>query len=117
MRPTTSLAIGALGGLLSGALGVGGGIVIVPLLVLTLGLSQHSAHATSLAAIVPIAAVGAGTFAAHGEISYGIAGLLTLGTLVGAPLGARAMVRTSEAGLKIAFGTLAVVVGASLLLR
>ena len=117
MRPITSLAIGALGGFLSGALGVGGGIVLVPLLVLMLGLSQHSAHATSLAAIVPIAAVGAATFAAHGEVSYRVAGLLTLGTLVGAPLGARVMVRTSEAGLKIAFGMLAVVVGASLLIR
>ena len=117
MRFALPVAVGVLGGFLSGALGVGGGIVIVPLLVLMLGLSQHSSHATSLAAIVPIAAVGAATFAAHGEIAYGVAALLTVGTVVGAPLGARLMVRTSEAGLKLAFGTLALVVGASMLIR
>jgi uncharacterized membrane protein YfcA len=50
------IGIGVCAGLLSGLLGVGGGIVMIPFLVM-LGFSQHEAHATSLAAICPIAIV------------------------------------------------------------
>jgi uncharacterized protein len=58
---TSALAIAALGvlaGVISGLFGVGGGIIFVPALTLGLGLSQLSAEATSLAAIVPVVAVG-----------------------------------------------------------
>lgn len=99
---------------MSGLLGVGGGIVMVPLLV-SRGLSQHRAHATSLAAIVPIAVVGGAAFALDGEVDYSIALLLAAGSLVGAPLGARVMAGTREAPLKIAFGVFMVVVAISLL--
>lgn len=51
--------LGAIGGLLSGMFGVGGGILFVPTLALVLSLSQVKAEATSLLAIVPVAAVGA----------------------------------------------------------
>ncbi len=49
------LAIGLAGGLLSGLVGVGGGIVMVPLMIALLGMTQHRAHGTSLASIVPTA--------------------------------------------------------------
>ncbi|HVL64613.1 MAG TPA: TSUP family transporter [Actinomycetota bacterium] len=104
-------AIGLAAGVLSGLLGVGGGVVMVPLLVLAAGLSQHHAHATSLAAIVPIAAVAAARFAAAGEVEVADAALLALGAVVGAPVGARIMHGLGEASLKIAFGVLMVVVG------
>lgn len=110
-----TIAIGVVAGLLSGLLGVGGGIVMVPLLVLGARLSQHEAHATSLAAIVPIAAVGAVRFAAAGTIDYGAAALLALGSLIGAPLGARLMARLAEASLKMLFGALLVAVAVQLL--
>lgn len=104
-------------GIFSGLFGVGGGIVMVPLIVIVGGLSQHYAHATSLAAILPIAAVAATRFGIDGEIHYGIAALLAVGSLVGAPLGARIMASISEGSLKIAFGALMVVVGVSLVAR
>lgn len=110
-----AIVVGLLAGVLSGLLGVGGGIVMVPLLAGVLGLSQHDAHATSLAAIVPIAAVGALTFAVEGEIDLPVAGLLALGALVGAPLGARVMARTAEGTLKTLFGVLMMAVGLQLL--
>jgi uncharacterized protein len=110
-------AAGLVTGVFSGLLGVGGGIVMVPLLVAMVGLSQHYAHATSLAAILPIAAVAAARFGIDEEIHYGIAALLALGSLAGAPLGARAMAGISEAALKIAFGLLVMSVGAFLALR
>ncbi|MGH2736649.1 MAG: TSUP family transporter [Actinomycetota bacterium] len=115
-----SIAVGVLCGLVagvfSGLLGVGGGIVMVPLLVGAMGLTQHRAHATSLAAIVPIASVGAGTFAAEGAVDWQIAALLAAGALVGAPVGARIMAGTSEGMLKMMFAALMIVVGIQMLL-
>jgi uncharacterized protein len=111
------LGIGSAGGLLAGLFGVGGGIVMVPLLVIVCGFSQHRAHTMSLAGIVPIAAVGAIAFALQGQVDAGVAGLLAAGSLVGAPLGARILDRTPEARLRIAFGILILGVAVSLFLR
>ena len=119
LRPphiAAGVAVGLVAGLLSGLLGVGGGIVMVPLLVGVIGLSQHEAHATSLAAIVPIAAVGALRFGAEGTVDLRLAVLLALGSLVGAPLGAKVMARTAEGTLKMLFGALMVVVAVQLFL-
>jgi uncharacterized membrane protein YfcA len=80
-----------------------------------MGFSQHEAHATSLAAICPIAAVGAWQFAAAGKVEFAIAGALAAGALLGAPMGARIMARTAEPALEISFGTLMIVVGLTLL--
>lgn len=113
-RPWTLMAIGMSAGVLSGLLGVGGGIVLVPLLVL-IGYSQHEAHATSLAAILPIAAVGATTFAVAGEIEYGLAFALAAGSLFGAPIGAWVMTRLPEAKLRVVFGVVMIVAGVVLL--
>jgi uncharacterized protein len=104
-------AIGLVAGFFSGLLGVGGGIVMVLLLVWLLGESQHEAHATSLAAILPIAAVGAATFAFEGEIHYVLAAMLAAGAVLGAPIGARIMARSGEGSLKIAFGALMIASG------
>jgi uncharacterized membrane protein YfcA len=121
VRPGTGKAaapavgVGLVAGVLSGLLGVGGGVIIVPLLVALVHLSQHQAHATSLAAIVPIGAVGALTFALGGKIDLEVAGLLALGALVGAPAGARIMARIEERPLRIMFGVLMIAVGVQLL--
>ena len=114
-RALATIGIGAAAGAASGLLGVGGGIVMVPLLVTLTGFGQHRAHATSLAAIVPIAAVGAITYAVDGSVEYGVAALLAAGALVGAPLGAKLMARSPEAVLKVLFGLLMVAVAVSLL--
>jgi uncharacterized protein len=119
--PTRSLkpvlVIGFLAGISSGLFGIGGGTVIVPLLVLWCAFDQHSAHATSLAGIIPIAAVGATVFATAGEVDVRLAGLLALGGIIGAPLGARLMARTTERGLKVAFGALTITIGLLLVVR
>src|SRR5262245_25622350 len=60
------VAIGVAGGLLSGLLGVGGGVVMVPLLVLWAGYGQRDAHAMSLGAIIPISVAGILTFGVAG---------------------------------------------------
>lgn len=110
-----AIAIGFAAGVASGMLGVGGGVVLVPGLVVALGTTQHQAHATSLAAIIPVGFVGFGVFALHGEVNYAIGGLLVLGALVGAPFGARAMSRVPERPLAIVFAIVLAVAGVRLI--
>ncbi len=64
-------AIGTLAGLFSGLFGVGGGVVIVPLLVLWLGFDERVATGTSLAAIVVIASVATAVHGAYGNVHLG----------------------------------------------
>jgi uncharacterized membrane protein YfcA len=109
------IACGLAAGVMSGLLGVGGGVVMVPLLVLVGKQTQHQAHATSLAAVVLMACVGAATFSADGEVEVKLAVALAAGSLIGAPVGARIMAKTPEGRLKVAFGVLMLVVAGLLL--
>jgi uncharacterized membrane protein YfcA len=97
-------AIGVVGGLLSGLLGVGGGVIMVPLLVLWAGYRQREAHAMSLGAIIPISVAGILTFGIAGEVRWLDAAALAVGAVVGARLGAGLLARVEERPLKIAFG-------------
>lgn len=81
------IGIGLAAGMLSGLFGVGGGTVIVPLLVLLLRFDQRLAAGTSLAAIVPTAAVGVVSYAVHGSVAWIPALILAAGAVVGAQLG------------------------------
>jgi uncharacterized protein len=108
-------AIGVAAGVLSGLFGVGGGIVMVPALVVA-GLSQHRSQATSLAAIVPIALVGAILFGRANSIDLGAAVVLSAGSLVGARTGALLMHRLSGPILSRIFGAFLVVVAITMLL-
>ena len=105
-------ATGLSGGLFSGLLGVGGGVVMVPLLVLWSGYRQRDAHAASLGAIVPISAAGVLAYSAAGEVRVKEAAALALGAIVGAQIGARLLARASERTLKLAFGLFLLVVAA-----
>lgn len=88
--------IGATAGFLSGLLGIGGGVIVVPGLVLLIGLSQHSAAATSVATIVATSAAGLYAFSGNGTVSWSTAGVVFLGAAVGAYLGARLIDRIPE---------------------
>jgi uncharacterized protein len=98
-----AVAVGFAAGVTSGLLGVGGGVLFVPALVFFLGLSQLHAEATSLLAVVPVAAVGAWRQHGYGNVRMrdGIAvGVLSpLGVLAGVEL---ANVLPDEA-LKLSF--------------
>ena len=81
------IATGVGAGFLSGLFGVGGGLVIVPALMAVLGMDQRRASATSLAAIIVTAAVGSGTYALHGEVSWAGGALLVVGAPIGSQIG------------------------------
>jgi uncharacterized membrane protein YfcA len=109
------VAIGLLAGLFSALLGVGGGTVIVPLLLLGAAYSLRSASATSLAAVALIAIVGAVTYALHGEIKPGAAAIVGLPAAVGAIAGTALQQRLATRTLSFAFAALLAAIGARLL--
>lgn len=109
--------IGLVAGLASGLLGIGGGIVIVPMLAGWLGMPLKRALGTSLAAIVAIVVPGAAVHAALGHIDWGIALVLALGSVAGARVGARIALGARERTLRLLvggfLGLVAVVYGVS----
>jgi uncharacterized membrane protein YfcA len=110
------ICIGLIAGMLSGLFGVGGGTVIVPLLVLLLHFDQRRAAGTSLAAIVPTAAVGVISYAVNGSVAWIPAILLAVGAIGGAQLGTWLLPRISQTALRFAFVAFLVAVIVSLFL-
>jgi len=107
--------LGLLAGILSGLLGVGGGLIIVPGMVLALGARQHVAHATSLAAIVPTAVAGALAFGKASAVDWKIGALLAAGSIPGARGGATLMQRIPAEQLRVVFGVFVIAVAIVLL--
>ncbi|HET8652276.1 MAG TPA: sulfite exporter TauE/SafE family protein [Gaiellaceae bacterium] len=107
--------IGLAAGFFSALFGVGGGVVIVPLLVLLLHYDQRLATGTSLAAIGVIALAGAVLYGIRGEVDYGHAVLVGLPAALGAIGGASLQQRISVRSLGLAFSVLLVVIGVLLL--
>jgi uncharacterized membrane protein YfcA len=105
--------VGAAAGLLSGLLGIGGGIIIVPGLIWAAGLDRHTASGTSLLAILPIAAVAALTYAIApgGAFDAEASAIFVLGSVTGAVLGARVNARVSERALRTAMAIITLVFG------
>lgn len=108
------VAVGATAGVLSGLLGVGGGIIIVPGLVWATGISRHTATGTSLLAILPIAVVGALTYALApgGAFDLEASAVLVAGSLAGAVLGTHINARVSPRALRVGLAVLGAVFGA-----
>jgi uncharacterized membrane protein YfcA len=112
-----AVLIGVLAGVLAGMLGIGGGALFVPALVLILGLSQVDAEATSLLAIIPVAAVGAWRQHRYGNVRLADAALV--GTLaVPATVAGVALVNAlPERAVEVAFAGLQLYVAARLARR
>lgn len=99
------LFLGLLAGILSGLLGIGGGILIVPALVFIVGLTQHQAQGTTLALMVPpIGVLAAWTYYKQGNVDFKIAALICLGFFFGGLLGAKFATVLNPALLKKLFG-------------
>jgi uncharacterized protein len=111
------VVVGLIGGTLSGLTGVGGGVILVPLLVLWLHWGQKAAQSASLTAIIPIALVGAITYASDGAVDWHLGIALAAGAVVGARVGAGLLARLPERTLKGAFGVLLLVAAAASVLK
>jgi uncharacterized membrane protein YfcA len=116
-RSLKLMAIGTAAGLFSGLFGVGGGSVIVPLLVLWLGYEERSATATSLAAIVFIAAFAAGTQGLYGNVHVLDALLVGVPAVGGVLFGTRLQQRVDNRSISLLFAAVLVASAVELVLR
>jgi len=116
-RTVWSLATGACGGTLAGFLGIGGGVVLVPLMTGFLWLGQHKAHGTSLAVIIPTAIAGTAIYSQRGDIDWVLMSAIASGSVLGAVAGARIMAKLSAHRLRQVFGLYVIAIGTLLLLR
>ena len=99
------LLLGIIAGAISGLIGIGGGVIIVPALVYLFGLSQHQAQGTTLALLVPpIGLLAAWTYYRQGYVDLKMAAWICLGFFLGGLLGARFAVGFSNAVLQKIFG-------------
>jgi uncharacterized membrane protein YfcA len=116
------IVIGLIGGFLSGFAGIGGGVVLIPLMVGLLGVSQHQAHGTSLAIIIPTAIVAVTQYfvAPHepGKLPpLDLAVAYAATAVIGAPIGARLITLVNPRSLRQLFGLLLLSLAAGALTR
>jgi uncharacterized protein len=112
-----SLLIGLTAGCFGGLVGLGGGVVMIPLMVGLAGLQQKQAHGTSLVALVFTGIMGAATYAARGKVDIEAAALLAVTATVTARFGAHYAHVLPEWKLKRSFGAFLIVIAALLLTR
>ena len=105
------LVIGLIAGVLAGMFGIGGGIVIVPLLMFVGGMAPQKATGTSLASLLlPVGILGAWEYYKDGRIDFTAAALVAVGLTIGALFGAKIAIAMSSRDLQRAFAVLLVVV-------
>ena len=109
--------LGLLAGVVSGLFGVGCAVVIIPGLVLIAKLPQHTAHGTSLAALLlPVGLLGTLEYYKRGQVNLAFAAVVAAGLLIGAYFGARLAGSLNDVMLRKAFGIFLLLVSAKLLL-
>jgi len=111
------LLVGLLGGVVSGMLGIGGGIVMVPALAFLFGLSQHQAQGTTLALMVPpIGLLAAWTYYKAGFVDIKIAAFVCLGFFFGGLIGAKLVVGLPDPLLRKIFGVALLIIAIKIIL-
>ena len=110
------IMVGITAGILSGLVGVGGGIIIVPALVYFIGFSQKTAQGTSLAMIMlPVGIFGVMQYYKHGHVDFKIVGLLAIGFLAGSFFGSKIALSISQETLKKVFAVLMIIIAIKML--
>jgi hypothetical protein len=111
------ILLGLTAGILSGLIGIGGGVIIVPALVFLFGLSQHQAQGTTLALLVPpIGILAAWTYYKHGYVDIKIAAFVALGFFVGSLFGARLTTGLSSVVVERVFGVALLLISIKMIL-
>ncbi len=112
------ILIGILAGVLSGLVGVGGGIIMVPLLVMFFGFNQHEAQGTSLAVLaVPVTAVAVFNYYKEGQINLKYAAIIALFFVLGSIVGSKFALTLDQKVLKKIFAVVLIVIAGKMLLE
>jgi uncharacterized membrane protein YfcA len=109
------LAIGVATGVFSALFGVGGGIIVVPLLVVVFGYAGRVATGTSLATLAITAAAGAAAYGLHGDLKPGAAAIVGVPAVAGVLAGVTLQQRLATRTLTLGFAALLAAVGTRLL--
>jgi len=111
------ILIGILAGVLSGLVGVGGGIIMVPLLVMFFGFNQHQAQGTSLAVLaVPVTAVAVFNYYKEGQINIKYAAVIAVFFVLGSIFGSKLALTLDQKILKKIFAVVLLVIAGKMLL-
>ncbi len=112
------MLLGLAAGFLGGLVGIGGGVIIVPVLVFLFGLSQHKAQGTTLALLVPpIGILAAWTYFKQGYVDLKIAICICIGFFLGGLFGAKLATSLSNNVLEKVFGIALILIGLKMLLK
>jgi uncharacterized protein len=109
--------LGLFAGVVSGLFGIGGAVVIIPGLVLITKMPQHTAHGTSLSALLlPVGLLGVLEYSKRQQVNWAYAAVVAVGLLIGAYFGARFAGSIPDATLRKMFGGFLLLVSVKLLL-
>ena len=101
------LCIGLAAGLLSGMVGIGGGIIIVPALVFFIGFSQHEAQGTTLAMfLIPIGILGVYNYYKAGYVDVKVALIMAITFVLGSYIGSKVSITLNQEVVKKVFGVI-----------
>lgn len=110
------LMVGLMAGVLSGFVGVGGGIIIVPAMIYFLSMSQFQAQGISLAVLMlPVGVLGVMNYYKAGHVNFNYAFIIAAGFLVGSYFGSKYALKLPEHKIKFIFGLLMLVIAFQLL--
>lgn len=114
----TLLLIGVSAGLLSGFIGIGGGLLIVPALMYFTGLSQMAAQGTSLALMLPpIGALAVMNYWKAGEVDIRAAAVMVVAFMIGGHFGSRVALAMDPLKVRLAFGTVMLFVAVRMIIQ
>lgn len=110
------LLIGLAAGFMGGLVGIGGGVIIVPALVMLVGMTQHQAQGTSLTMILfPVGILGVLNYYKQGYVDFKYAGLLAVGFFVGSYLGSKYSLSLPQLTIKRVFAVIMIVLAIKIL--
>ena len=111
------IVTGFLAGVISGGMGVGGGIIIVPAMVFLFGMSQHEAQGTSLAVLLfPVVFLGVLNYYRKGYVNVRFALILVVAFVIGSYVGSLISVNLPDRVIKKAFGVLIILAGVKMII-
>jgi uncharacterized membrane protein YfcA len=110
------LGIGTITGIMAGMLGIGGGIVVIPAMVMIMGLSQQTAQGTSLAMMLPpVGILAVWNYYKAGHVDFRFAIILAIAFIAGSYFGSKFAVAIPQAAMKKIFGIVLMLVSLKML--